>query len=233
MHVDILAFWAHPDDIELGCSWTLLKHISAWKSIGLCDLTQWELWTRWSAELRLQEAAKAQELMWANFRINLWMSDWFFKRNQSNLKKIISVIRSSTPEIVLLPAIDDRHPDHWRASKLIADACFYAGLIKIETWEAAHRPRLVLSYVQDIYLQPDIVVDISDVMDKKLELIWAFASQFHDPSSSLPETPISDPRFLDAFRWKQAVYWRNIWVAYAEGFLSKRTLWVASFFDLQ
>lgn len=232
MKVNILAIGVHPDDIELWCSGTLLKHIELWYTVALCDLTQWELGTRWSAETRLAEADKAQKLIGAVARENLNMADGYFQHTPENIHKIIEVIRKYQPDIVLANAITDRHPDHGRAAKLIADACFYAGLRKIDTNQEARRPKAVYHYIQDQNLPADFVIDISPYIDKKQEIILAFESQFYNPDSNEPETPISSQNFLESVKGKNSSYGRSINVAYGEWFTVNRTMGVQDLYDL-
>ena len=242
MKVDILAIGVHPDDIELSCSGTLLRHISQGKAVGLLDLTQGELGTRGSAGLRLEEAAIAAGLMGAAFRKNLGMADGFFSYNRENIIKIIEVIREHQPEIVLANAVSDRHPDHGRAAKLIADACFYSGLVKIPTAGnngAPHerwRPRALYHYIQDHNLKPDFVVDITPYMDKKIELAQAFRSQVFVPGAEEYEkelkSPISGEDFIDFLRAKARTYGRDAGFEYAEGFNVARTPGVNDLFSL-
>ncbi|MCB0560923.1 MAG: bacillithiol biosynthesis deacetylase BshB1 [Lewinellaceae bacterium] len=242
MKIDILAIGVHPDDIELSCSGTLLRHISQGKAVGLLDLTQGELGTRGSAGLRLEEAAIAAGLMGAAFRKNLGMADGFFSYNRENIIKIIEVIREHQPEIVLANAVSDRHPDHGRAAKLIADACFYSGLVKIPTAGnngAPHerwRPRALYHYIQDHNLKPDFVVDITPYMDKKIELAQAFRSQVFVPGAEEYEkelkSPISGEDFIDFLRAKARTYGRDAGFEYAEGFNVARTPGVNDLFSL-
>jgi bacillithiol biosynthesis deacetylase BshB1 len=239
MKVDILAVGAHPDDVELSACGTLLRHIAAGKTAGLLDLTRGELGTRGSVAIREQEANTAAAMLGVRFREMLDLGDGFFGHTQENLLQIIRVIRRHQPEIVLANALDDRHPDHGRAAKLVADACFYAGLPKIETSEAdanpqpAWRPRAVYHYVQDRNLTPNFVVDISDWMDRKLEIVLAFKSQFYaGDGDNGPATPISGKDFLDFLRAKAAAYGRAAGFAYAEGFNVGRTPGVLNLFDL-
>ena len=241
MKVDILAIGVHPDDIELACSGTLLSHIAQGKTVGLLDLTMGELGTRGSGPLRLKEAATAAKMMGASFRENLQMSDGFFQYSQTNLLKIIKVIRAAQPEIILANSLQDRHPDHGRASKLVADACFYSGLVKVETRgkdntiQPRWRPKALYHYIQDRNLEPDFVVDISEYIDKKEELILAFRSQFFDPSYESEElqTPISGKDFLLFLRAKARTYGRAAGFEYAEGFNIDRTIGVRDLFQLQ
>jgi N-acetylglucosamine malate deacetylase 1 len=238
MKLDILAVGVHPDDVELSCSGTLLKHIQLGYKVGLLDLTKGELGTRGSAELRTEEATEAAQIMGALVREQLDLEDGFFTQNEAHLRKIIKIIRKYCPEIVFGNALEDRHPDHGRAAKLISDACFLSGLIKIETLDdnnipqAPWRPKSVYHYIQDRALKPDFVVDISQYVDKKFELIMAYKSQFFDPLSSEPKTPISGKDFLDSIKGKDSVYGRYIGVQYAEGFNVEKTIGVQNVFDL-
>ena len=238
MKVDILAIGVHPDDIELACSGTLLRHIDQGKTVGLLDLTQGELGTRGSGELRLIEAANAAKLMGAVFRQNLGMADGFFQYSKENILKIIPVIRACQPEIILANSITDRHPDHGRAAKLVADACFYSGLVKVETRDENDqiqerwRPKALYHYIQDRNRVPDFVVDITEYVDKKEELILAFRSQFFDPDSTELATPISGKDFLDFLRAKARTYGRAASFEYAEGYNVDRTIGVQNLFNL-
>lgn len=238
--VDILAIGVHPDDIELACSGTLLRHIAQGKTVGLLDLTMGELGTRGSGPLRLIEAANAAKMMGALFRENLQMSDGFFQYAQSNILKIIRVIRGSQPTVILANSLKDRHPDHGRAAKLVADACFYAGLVKVETKgkdgkiQDRWRPNALYHYIQDRNLVPDFVVDISEYIDRKEELILAFRSQFFDPTTESKdlETPISGEDFLKFLRAKARTNGRAAGFEYAEGFNVDRTIGVQNLFNL-
>ena len=238
MKVDILAIGVHPDDVELSCSGTLLKHIAMGKTVGLVDLTKGELGTRGSAELRMEEAEEARIIMGALVRENLGMADGFFQHTKENVLKISRVIRQYQPEIVLANAISDRHPDHGRAAKLIADACFYSGLAKIEQKDALGRdlapwrPNAVYHYIQDRNLKPDFVVDITDFIEKKFECIFAFKSQFNNGNPNGPSTPISGKDFMDFIRSKNRSYARDIRAEYAEAFTINRSIGVNNLFDL-
>ena len=239
MKVDILAIGVHPDDVELSCSGTLLRHLKEGKSVGLLDLTRGELGTRGTAEIRDQEAADAAKLMGASFRKNLGMADGLFQYTPENL---IQVIRTHQPDIVLANALDDRHPDHGRAAKLTADACFYSGLIKIGTQDEngklqdRWRPRAVYHYIQDHNLTPDFVVDITDFIEKKMELIKAFKSQFYVPEAKEYakelSSPISSKAFMDFLKAKASTYGRPAGFDFAEGFNVARTPGVKNLFDL-
>ena len=242
MKIDILAIGVHPDDVELSCSGTLLHYINKGKKVGLLDLTRGELGTRGSAEIRDREAKNSAKLMGAEFRKNLKLEDGFFTYNKADMLKIISVIREHRPEIVLTNALDDRHPDHSRSAKFTADACFYSGLIKVETLDEENkiqdrwRPKAVYHYIQDQHLTPDFVFDITPFMEKKMELILTFRSQFFNPESkeyaNELASPISGKDFLDFMRAKNLVFGRPIGVEYAEGFNVARTPGVKDLFDL-
>jgi bacillithiol biosynthesis deacetylase BshB1 len=237
MKVDILAIGVHPDDVELSCSGTLAKHIALGKTVGILDLTLGELGTRGNAELRTQEAMKAAQILGVSFRHQLHLKDGFFMHDENALKLIIEQIRFAQPEIVLCNAVSDRHPDHGRSAKLAADACFYSGLAKIKTEynrvdQYCWRPKAVYHYIQDNYLEPDIVVDVSSFRELKHKAIMAFSSQFYDPKSSEPETPISGKEFLESVDAKMRVMGRQINVAFAEGFTRTRYIGVNNLFDL-
>lgn len=237
MKIDILAIGVHPDDVELSCSGTVLKHIAEGKKVGILDLTRGELGTRGNAQIRTKEAMKAAKLMGVSFRDQMNLSDGFFANDEKTQKKIIEKIRLYKPEIVLCNAISDRHPDHGRAAKLVADACFYSGLIKVSTTykgkkQDCWRPKAVYHYIQDNFIHPDFVIDITDFMDKKMEAIMAFSSQFYNPKSKEPVTPISGPEFLEAIKSKNVIWGRAIGARYAEGFTVNRYPGVESLFDL-
>ena len=237
MKLDILAFAAHPDDVELSCSATLMKHIDLGKKVGIIDLTQGELGTRGNMESRYAEAENASKIMRIHVRENLKLKDGFFDFSEENKRMIIQQIRRFQPEIVLANAIEDRHPDHGRAAKLVADSCFLAGLRKIETSyggesQSAYRPKAVYHYIQDHYTKPDFIVDTSAYMDRKLEAIKAFKTQFYDPNSIEPATPISGEDFFDFIKARMIQTGRNIGVKYAEGFTTAREIGVHNLFDL-
>ncbi|MEZ4720704.1 MAG: bacillithiol biosynthesis deacetylase BshB1 [Flavobacteriales bacterium] len=235
--VDILAIGAHPDDVELACSGTLMKSIAEGKKAGICDLTQGELGTRGSGELRLEEAERARAIIGADFRVNLGMADGFFEVNQENKLKIVEVIRACRPDIVLCNALSDRHPDHGRSAELENVACFLSGLRRIETSydgkaQEPWRPRLVLHYIQDNFLSPDIVVDVSPFWERKMEAIKAFSSQFYDPNSKEPASSISSKDFMDMVEGRGLNMGRYLFARYGEGYQSERPLGVESVFDL-
>jgi bacillithiol biosynthesis deacetylase BshB1 len=237
MKLDILAIGVHPDDVELSCSGTLLKHISEGKACGILDLTAGELGTRGSGSLRLQEAADAAKILGVKVRDNLGMADGFFKNDKEHQLMIIKKLREYRPEIVLCNAVSDRHPDHGRSASLVSEACFYSGLRKISTQlngaeQEAWRPKAVYHYVQDRYNKPDFVVDVTGFADKKMEAIKAFRSQFYDPNSNEPESPISVKNFLDVVLGKMRVWGRDAGFEYAEAFVAERTPGVKDLFDL-
>ncbi|MBL7828167.1 MAG: bacillithiol biosynthesis deacetylase BshB1 [Saprospiraceae bacterium] len=238
MKIDILAIGIHPDDVELSCSGTLLRHAEQGKSFGILDLSQGELGTRGTAALRKKEAALAAEILGSKFREILDLPDGLFSHTPENWLKIVKVIRTYRPEIVLCNAIDDRHPDHGRAAKMVQDACFYAGLAKISTVDQQGlpqekwRPKAVYHYIQDKQLTPDFVVDITPYKNKKMEAILAFSSQFYISGNAEPDTPISGKDFIDFMEAKMRVFGRSIGVEFAEGFTCARVPGVSDLFDL-
>lgn len=233
MKLDILAFGAHPDDVELAASGTIAKHIKNGKKCGIIDLTKGELGTRGNVDLRAKEAAAASEILGISIRENLGLPDGFITNDRSSQLEIIKKIRKYRPEIVLCNAITDRHTDHGKAAKLVAEACFLAGLVKIETDPyPAWRPKAVYHYVQDYYLKPDIVVDITDTFDIKMKSIKAFASQFYSEHSSEPETPISRPDFLPFIEARAREMGRLIGSTYGEGFTTTRPVGISILTDL-
>ena len=237
MKLDILAFGAHPDDVELGCAGTILKEIALGKTVGIVDLTRGELGTRGSADLRDQEAALAAQILGVSVRENLRFRDGFFTNDEAHQLKIIEMIRKYQPEIVICNAIDDRHIDHGKGSKLVSDACFLSGLIKIETSidgipQTAWRPKVVYHYIQWKDIKPDFVVDITGFTDKKTASILAYKSQFYDPNSKEPESPITSKNFLESLNYRAKDLGRLIGTEYGEGFTSERYLAVNSLGDL-
>lgn len=236
--IDVLAIGAHPDDVELSAAGTLLKHRAMGFTTGVIDLTQGELGSRGSKEIRKEEAQAASDILGLSARVNLKMADGFFEHSEENLRLLIEQIRRFKPSIVLLNAVSDRHPDHGKGSKLASEACFLAGLRRIETsWEGnpqeAHRPKAVYHYIQDRYLKPDFVIDVTDFVEQKFDSIKAYKTQFWDPNSSEPKTPISGEEFFEFLRGRMAEYGRGIGVRYAEGFTIERTLGIDSLFDLR
>jgi len=237
MKLDILAFGAHPDDVELGCGGTLAKEIALGKKVGIVDLTRGELGTRGSAEIRDQEAAAAAAILGVSVRENLNMRDGFFVNDEEHQLAVIRMLRKYRPEIVLCNAIDDRHIDHARGSKLVSDACFLSGLKKIETEyngekQEQFRPKVVYHYIQWKNIKPDFVVDVSGYNDKKVQAILAYGSQFYDPNSSEPETPIATKNFLESLNYRSQDLGRLIGTDFAEGFTAERHLAVNSLENL-
>ncbi|WP_412464265.1 bacillithiol biosynthesis deacetylase BshB1 [Flavobacterium mekongense] len=237
MKLDILAFGAHPDDVELGCSGTIAKEVSLGKKVGVIDLTRGELGTRGSVEIRDQEASLAAEILGLTVRENLNMRDGFFVNDEAHQMEIIKRIRKYRPEIVICNAIEDRHIDHGKGSKLVSDACFLSGLRKIETThegevQEAWRPKVVYHYIQWKNIEPDFVVDISDFIDQKTQSILAYASQFYSENSNEPITPIATKNFLESIHYRSQDFGRLIGVDYAEGFTTERYVAVKSLGDL-
>ena len=237
MKVDILAFAAHPDDIEISSSGTLLKHIQQGKTVAIVDLTQGELGSRGTKDTRREESKASSEILGLTDRVNLKMADGFFEHNEANLRLVIEQIRHYQPEIILANAVSDRHPDHPKGSKLVSEACFLAGLIKIETNyqgedQKAHRPKAVYHYIQDRHIEPDFVVDVSEFVEQKIAAIKAYKTQFFDPNSTEPKTPISGEDFFDSIYGRMSNYGRQIGVKYAEGFTVERYIGVNDLFDL-
>ncbi|MEQ6123875.1 bacillithiol biosynthesis deacetylase BshB1 [Pseudotenacibaculum sp. MALMAid0570] len=233
MKLDILAFGAHPDDVELGSAATIAKEVSLGKKVGIVDLTRGELGTRGSAELRKVEATKAAEILGVNVRENLGFADGFFLNDRKHQLEIIKMIRKYQPEIVLCNAIDDRHIDHGKGSKLVSDACFLSGLQKIETElegkkQNKWRPKHVYHYIQWKNIEPDFVVDVTGFMNKKIDSVMAYSSQFFDPNSKEPETPITSKNFTDSIEYRARDLGRLIGVDYAEGFTVERFVAVES-----
>ena len=238
MKLDILAFGAHPDDVELGCSGTIAKEVSLGKKVGIIDLTRGELGTRGSVEIRNSESAKASEILGVVVRENLDMRDGFFVNDEAHQLKVIEMIRKYQPEIVLCNAITDRHIDHGKGSKLVSDACFLSGLRQIKTElngivQEAWRPKVVYHYIQWQNIEPDFVVDISEFMDKKMESVLAYGSQFYDPKSNEPVTPITSKNFLDSVKYRALDLGRLVGIEYGEGFTTERYLAVNSLGDLK
>ncbi|MBO2545838.1 bacillithiol biosynthesis deacetylase BshB1 [Salegentibacter agarivorans] len=237
MKLDILAIGSHPDDVELSCSGTIAKEVDRGKKVGILDLTRGEMGTRGTAETRDKEAKEAAKILGVSVRENLEFSDAFFENNTAHKLEIIKILRKYRPEIVLCNAVDDRHIDHGKGAKLVSDACFLSGLRKIETIvdresQEAWRPKHVYHYIQWKNLKPDVVVDISGYMDKKMESVLAYRSQFYDQDSKEPETPISSSNFLDSINYRARDLGRLINTEHAEGFTVERYPAVDSIFDL-
>ena len=225
MKLDILVMAAHPDDAELSCSGTILKHITAGKKVGIVDFTRGELGTRGTPEIRLQESADATKILGLHARENLGIRDGFFRNDEETQMKLIEVIRKYQPDIVLANALEDRHPDHGKGEQLAIDACFLSGLRQIKTGDlSAWRPSQVYHYIQDRYIEPNFVVDISTHWDQKESAIRAFKSQFFDPSSVEPASYISSPDFLNFIQARAMEMGHKVGVKYGEGFQSQKTL---------
>ncbi|WP_037315191.1 bacillithiol biosynthesis deacetylase BshB1 [Salegentibacter sp. Hel_I_6] len=237
MKLDILAIGSHPDDVELSCSGTIAKEVDRGKKVGILDLTRGELGTRGTAETRDEEAKNAAEILGVSVRENLEFSDGFFENNTAHQLEIIKILRKYRPEIVLCNAIEDRHIDHAKGSKLASDACFLSGLRKIETIydgksQEAWRPKHVYHYIQWRNLKPDVVVDISGYIEKKMDAVKAYKTQFFDQNSKEPQTPISSSNFLESITYRARDLGRLINTEHAEGFTVERYPAVDSIFDL-
>lgn len=237
MKLDILAFAAHPDDIELACSGTLIKHIKNGSKVGIIDLTEGELGSRGSRELRYEEAGNASKIIGNIARENLNLGDGFFEVNEDSLMKVIEMIRKYKPEVILCNATNDRHPDHGRGSELVKRAAFLSGLVKIETNlnsenQEKWRPKQVFHYIQDEYIEPDFVIDITQEMENKMESILAYSSQFYNPNSKEPQTPISSQEFMDFLDGRARQFGRIIGCKYGEGFTSSNAIKVKSLEDI-
>ena len=220
MKLDVLAFGAHPDDIELGCGGTLIKHIEQNYKVGIIDFTKGDLGTRGTAEIRLKEADIAGKAMGLSIRENLKFKDGFFKNDDFHKRELIKKIRLYRPEIVLTNAPSDRHPDHGRASQITIDACFLSGLEKIDTSQEVWRPKAIYHYIQFNNLKPDFVVDISQYFDRKIDVIMKYKSQFYDPNSKETDTVISSKEFFDSIEYRAKDLGRQTFCEYAEGFIS-------------
>jgi len=231
--LDLLVFAAHPDDAELSCSGTIVSHIAKGKKVGIIDLTQGELGTRGTAHTRKQEAEEATRIMGLHLRQNLNFADGFFRNDKEHQLAIINKIREFQPEVVLTNAITDRHPDHAKAAELLRDACFLAGLLKIETELPAYRPKHLYHFIQDRYITPDFVVDISDFWEIKKKAILAYKTQFNAPlNDSEPQTYISTPEFFEFIEARAKEFGHQIGVKYGEGFTKTRMLGVENLWNL-
>ncbi len=232
--LDILAFGVHPDDVELGCSGTILVSVAEGKKVGIIDLTRGELGTRGSAEIRKEEAANAAAVLKVAVRENLEMADGFFQNDENHQRKVIEIIRKYRPEIILCNSIEDRHPDHGRSAQLVGDAAFLSGLRKIETFigeekQLEWRPKYIFHYIQDRFLHPDFVFDISDFIEDKIKSVLCYKTQFHNPDLDEPQTYISNPEFLLAVRARAMMLGKRIGVKHAEGYISKKVVGVKTF----
>ena len=235
MKLDVLAIGAHPDDVELGCSGTLINEVRLGKKVGIVDLTQGELGTRGTIETRYQESAEAAKIMGIHVRENMKMRDGFFVNDEAHQLKLISVLRKYQPDIVIGNILEDRHPDHGKAGNLIYDACFLSGLRQVKTTDGngreqeKWRPKYLFHYIQDRFYEPDLIVDVSDVWEQRMESIKAYKTQFHDPSSNEPQTYLSNPEFLDAITGRARLLGKRIGVQFAEGFISKKNIGIRNF----
>jgi N-acetylglucosamine malate deacetylase 1 len=240
MKLDILAIGAHPDDVELGCGATLAKEISKGKKVGIIDLTRGELGTRGTAETRDEESTESANILGVTLRTNMEFADGFFVNDKRHQIELIKMIRKFQPDIVLCNAIDDRHVDHGKGSKLVSDACFLSGLLKIDTkiededgWQEPWRPKHVYHYIQWKNIEPDFVVDVSGFMNKKMEAVLAYKTQFFDAKSKEPETPISSKNFTDSIEYRARDLGRLIGVEHGEGFTVERYVAVDSLYNLK
>ncbi len=233
MKLQILAIGVHPDDVELGCAGTLLAAIEEGKKVGILDLTRGELGTRGTPETRKVEARNAADILGIQVRENLGMADGFFQNDEAHQRLLIAAIRKYQPDIILANAPEDRHPDHGRSAKLISDAAFLSGLRKIETHieglvQEAWRPAYVFHYIQDRFIQPSFVIDISKYMDKKIESVLAYTTQFYNPDLQEPQTYISSPQFIESVKARAMMLGKRIGVEYAEGYISEKMIGIKS-----
>lgn len=238
MKLDLLAIGSHPDDVELGCSGTLINEVKRGKKVGIIDLTQGELGTRGTIENRYQEASDAAKIMGVVVRENLKMRDGFFKNDEDHQMQLIKVLRKYSPEIVIGNIWEDRHPDHGRAGWMIYDACFLSGLKQVKTIDddgheqKKWRPKMLLHYIQDRFYEPNIILDISEVWEQRVEAIKAYKSQFFTGNNDGPQTYISSPDFMEALTSRARLLGKRIGVKYGEGFLSKKNIGIKNFDSL-
>ena len=240
MKLDILAFGAHPDDVELGSGATIAKEVANGKKVGIIDLTRGELGTRGTADTRDVEASNSAKILGVSVRLNMEFADGFFVNDKEHQIELIKMIRKYRPEMVICNAFEDRHIDHGKGSKLVSDACFLSGLVKIDTkledegvWQEPWRPEVIYHYIQWKNLTPDVVVDVTGYIDKKMEAVFAYKTQFYNEGSSEPETPISSKNFADSIRYRANDLGRLVGVEYGEGFTVERHVAVDSLFDLK
>jgi bacillithiol biosynthesis deacetylase BshB1 len=234
MKLDILAFGVHPDDVELGCAGTIMAAIDQGKKVGIVDLTRGELGTRGTPITRTQEAAAAAKIMGVDVRENLDMADGFFTNDETHQRKIIALIRKYQPDIILANAPEDRHPDHGRSAKLVSDAAFLSGLRKVETihegiTQNAWRPAYTFHYIQDRFIQPSFVIDITAYMERKMEAVLAYGTQFTNADTSEPQTYISSPQFLETVKARALMLGKRIGVGYAEGYITEKIIGFSNF----
>ena len=237
MKLDILVFAAHPDDAELSCSGTIISHIKQGKKVGMVDFTKGELGTRGNPETRMREAEQAAAILGLSVRKNLGFEDIYFKNNKDHQLEVVKMIRKFQPEIVLANAIEDRHPDHPKASQLTVQACFMAGLKMIETHsdsesQSAWRPKSVYHYIQSNFIKPDVIVDVSEYWDQRMASVRAFKSQFFDPNNNEPDTFISSAQFMELLEARATEFGKSIGVKYGEGFTVDKNMGVRNLFDL-
>jgi bacillithiol biosynthesis deacetylase BshB1 len=234
MKLDILAFGVHPDDVELGCAGTIMAAIDQGKKVGIVDLTRGELGTRGTPATRTQEAEAAAKIMGVDVRENLDMADGFFTNDEAHQRKIIALIRKYQPDIILANAPEDRHPDHGRSAKLVSDAAFLSGLRKVETIhdglaQEAWRPAYTFHYIQDRFIQPSFVIDITAYMERKMEAVLAYGTQFTNADTSEPQTYISSPQFLETVKARALMLGKRIGVGYAEGYITEKIIGFSNF----
>jgi N-acetylglucosamine malate deacetylase 1 len=238
MKLDILLMAAHPDDAEMSCGGTIASAIAQGKKVGIVDFTRGELGTRGTPEIRASEAAAASKILKVSARENLGFRDGFFKNDEEHQMKLIAAIRRYQPDIVLANAIEDRHPDHGKGAALAVDACFLSGLRMINTFDAdgtpqaAWRPKALYHYIQDVYIKPDFVVDISNYWDVKEASIRAYKSQFHDPASKEPESYLTSPEFLDFLKARSQEMGHKIGAKFGEGYTTRKMIGVNDLFNL-
>jgi bacillithiol biosynthesis deacetylase BshB1 len=234
MKLDILAFGVHPDDVELGCAGTIMAAIDQGKKVGIVDLTRGELGTRGTSTTRTQEATAAAKIMGVDVRENLDMADGFFANDEAHQRKIIALIRKYQPDVILANAPEDRHPDHGRSAILVSDAAFLSGLRKIETihegvTQNAWRPAYTFHYIQDRFIQPSFVIDITAYMERKMEAVLAYGTQFTSADTSEPQTYISSPQFLETVKARALMLGKRIGVGYAEGYITEKIIGFSNF----
>jgi bacillithiol biosynthesis deacetylase BshB1 len=230
MKLDILAIGSHPDDVELGCSGTLINEVKKGKKVGIVDLTQGELGTRGTVQTRYDEAANAAKIMGITVRENLKMRDGFFKNDEEHQMQLVRILRKYKPEIVIGNILEDRHPDHGRGGWLTYDACFFSGLRQVKTTgddgqeQEKWRPKLLLHYIQDRFYEPDLITDVTEVWEQRMAAIRAYKTQFYDPNSDEPQSYLSSPECIEALTARARLLGKRIGVKYGEGFLSKKSI---------
>lgn len=238
MKLDLVVLAAHPDDAEMSCGGTIASAIAQGKKVGIIDFTRGELGTRGTPEIRANESAAASEILQISVRENLGFRDAFFKNNEEHQIKLITAIRRYQPDIVLANAIEDRHPDHGKGAALAVDACFYSGLRMIQTLnfdgttQNAWRPKALYHYIQDRFIKPDLVVDISNYWDLKEASIRAYKSQFYDPNSTEPESYLTSPEFLEFLKARSQEMGHMIGAKFGEGYTKTKTIGIKDFFSL-